>query len=31
MYALEIEEYMRDLSAPYFRRAGVDKKVRLPC
>ncbi|KAK9832615.1 hypothetical protein WJX81_003801 [Elliptochloris bilobata] len=27
VYALEIEEYMRDFSQPYFRRAGVDKKV----
>ena len=28
VYALEIEEYMRDFSAPYFRRANVDQKAR---
>ena len=27
VYALEIEEYMRDFSAPYFRRANVDQKA----
>ena len=27
VYALEVEEYMRDFSAPYFRRANVDQKA----
>ena len=28
VHALEIEEYMRDFSAPFFRRAGVADKAR---
>ncbi len=30
VHALEIEEYMRDFSAPFFRRAGVADKARRP-
>jgi NAD(P)-dependent dehydrogenase (short-subunit alcohol dehydrogenase family)/predicted O-methyltransferase YrrM len=29
VYALEIEQYMKDFSEPYFKEAGVDKKVTV--
>jgi predicted O-methyltransferase YrrM len=30
VYACEIEEYMQEVAAPYFERAGVADKVGCP-
>jgi hypothetical protein len=31
VYALEIEQYMRDFAQPVFEKAGVDHKVKPQC